>query len=135
VDAYLQQNVQSTDCNILVDDNWTVRWALNSIFDTKEYCVADQWTFKHDVSTPDSLITNIGKGVYPYIIYEQGGMFSGENANINSMVMQSVQTSGLYENVLTVRSKVTWGNAILPPEFEGTLTANSTVTILVWKRR
>ncbi len=135
VDAWMQQNISGTDCNILVDDVWTVKWSLNTTFDTKEYCVADEWTWNNKTTSSQDLMSSIYAGTYPYIIYEEGGMFSGDTAVFDQEVIDTVQTSGRYELVGKFLSFVTWGNAILPPEFRGNLPAYSDVTILVWKRR
>jgi hypothetical protein len=132
---WLLTNVTSEECHILVDDAWTVRWELNITFDTKEYCVADEWRFKHELTTPSDLIGNVYSGVYPYIVYEEGGMFNGKGAVFNDDVIRAVQTSGRYQLVAEFPSFVTWGNAVLPPEFSGSLQPNSSVTILVWRRR
>jgi len=133
--TWLQEHVTSNDCNILVDDAWTLKWALNSTFDTREYCVVDQWTWKHQATTSRDLTGSINAGLYPYIVFEKGGMFSGENTVFNQDVMDAVQGSGRYEEVALFPSYVTWGNAILPDMFHGDLKPNSTVTIEIWKRR
>lgn len=134
--TWLQEHVTKEDCNILVDDVWAYRWALNTTFDQNEWCVTDQWWWYNTLATPEFWVEEIEKGTFPYIVWERGaGAFNGEYTIFNYDVVYAIENSGNYVKVAEFPSYVTWGNAIMPPAFKARLEPNSIVTTEIWQRK
>jgi hypothetical protein len=131
--AWLHAHVTAHDDPILVDDTYPYRYALADIFDGRESWVVDQWWWQNVQATPATWRALIQQGTFSFIVFEEGGAFSGAGSVFDASVIEAVRESGRYRLVGEFRSNVTWGNAILFP-FQGQLQHYSVVPTEVWVR-
>jgi hypothetical protein len=132
--AWLAEQIDASADPILVDDAYPYRASLAETFDGREWWVSDQWWWFTQPGTPELWRDLIGQGAFSYIVFERGGAFSGKGSIFDDSVIQALEQSGRYRLVATFPSRVTWGNSILPPPFQGQLRSYSTVNTEVWAR-
>lgn len=131
---WLKANVSPYEDPILADNAWPFRHALNETFDGKEWRLVDQWWWQSQKATPELWRSLISQGAFGYVVFERGGAFSGEGSVFDSSVINAVEQSGQYRLIKTFRSRVTWGNSILPPPFRGELQPYGVVQTEIWER-